>query len=90
MGGEERQNCLAELMAKDAEAMKQMQRVMERAQGDSQAAEGPGALRNPWKWAIRKRIWDFMEANDIAAQPRPVHNRIPNFVGAELTAKHAV
>ena len=27
-----------------------------------------------------------MEAHDIAAQPRPVHNRIPNFVGAELAA----
>lgn len=42
--------------------------------------------RGAWKWAIRKRVWDYMEEKDIAAQPRPVHNRIPNFVGAELTA----
>jgi 5-formyltetrahydrofolate cyclo-ligase len=42
--------------------------------------------RGAWKWAIRKRVWDYMEANDIAAQPRPVHNRIPNFVNAERTA----
>ncbi|CAE8625178.1 unnamed protein product [Polarella glacialis] len=39
------------------------------------------------KWAIRKRIWDYLEENNIAANPRPVHHRIPNFVGAELTAK---
>ena len=72
-----------ERLAKDAEAMQQMQRVMERAQTDPQ---GFGALRNPWKWAIRKRVWDFMEANDIARNPRPVHHRIPNFEGAELAA----
>lgn len=30
-----------------------------------------------------------MEENDIAANPRPVHHRIPNFVNAELTAKQA-
>lgn len=35
------------------------------------------------------RIWDYMEENDIAANPRPVHHRIPNFVQAELTAKQA-
>ena len=28
-----------------------------------------------------------MEENDIAANPRPVHHRIPNFVQSELTAK---
>ena len=33
------------------------------------------------------RIWDYMEENDIAANPRPVHHRIPNFVQSELTAK---
>jgi len=49
-------------------------------------ARGETGDRGAWKWAIRKRIWDYMEANDIAANPRPVHNRIPNFVNAELTA----
>ena len=43
-------------------------------------------LRTPWKWEIRKRIWDMMEEKDIAQYPRPVHHRIPNFVGAELAA----
>ena len=74
----------AERLAKDAEAMQQMQRVMERATDPE--ADGTETLRNPWKWAIRKRVWDFMEANDIARNPRPVHHRIPNFEGAELAA----
>ncbi|KAJ0580528.1 putative 5-formyltetrahydrofolate cyclo-ligase, nagB/RpiA transferase [Helianthus annuus] len=39
-----------------------------------------------WKWVIRKRIWDFMEASNIAQFPRPVHHRIPNFVGAPAAA----
>jgi hypothetical protein len=40
-----------------------------------------------WKWVIRKRIWDLMEARNIAQNPRPVHHRIPNFVGASAAAK---
>ncbi|XP_039007753.1 5-formyltetrahydrofolate cyclo-ligase-like protein COG0212 [Hibiscus syriacus] len=40
-----------------------------------------------WKWVIRKRVWDFMEARNIAQNPRPVHHRIPNFVGASAAAK---
>lgn len=40
-----------------------------------------------WKWVIRKRIWDLMEAQNIAQNPRPVHHRIPNFVGASSAAK---
>ncbi|KAI7729808.1 hypothetical protein M8C21_003804 [Ambrosia artemisiifolia] len=39
-----------------------------------------------WKWRIRKRIWDMMEARNIAQFPRPVHHRIPNFVGAPAAA----
>jgi len=66
----------ADRLSKDAEAMKQMQRVMENFD----------SLRNPWKWAIRKRVWDYMEAKNIARNPRPVHHRIPNFDGAELAA----
>lgn len=40
-----------------------------------------------WKWVIRKRVWDFMEAHNIAQNPRPVHHRIPNFVGAAAAAQ---
>jgi len=64
-------------LAKDAEAMDAMK----------EAAEAQYAnLRTPWKWVIRKRTWDYMEENDIARQPRPVHHRIPNFHGAEQAA----
>lgn len=38
---------------------------------------------------VRKRIWDYMEEHNIAAFPRPVHNRIPNFIGASEAAKRA-
>ncbi|CAH2324096.1 methenyltetrahydrofolate synthase domain-containing isoform X2 [Pelobates cultripes] len=31
---------------------------------------------------IRKKVWDYIEKNDLADFPRPVHNRIPNFKGA--------
>ncbi|KAJ3703647.1 hypothetical protein LUZ61_007352 [Rhynchospora tenuis] len=39
-----------------------------------------------WKWRIRKRVWDLMEAEGIARDPRPVHHRIPNFDGAASAA----
>ncbi|XP_047219428.1 methenyltetrahydrofolate synthase domain-containing protein [Girardinichthys multiradiatus] len=38
----------------------------------------PGAS----KWDIRQRVWDYIEENNLANFPRPVHNRIPNFKGA--------
>lgn len=67
----------ADRLTKDADAMAAM----------SKEAEAEyAALRTPWKWVIRKRIWDFMEDNDIARQPRPVHHRIPNFDGADEAA----
>ena len=34
------------------------------------------------KQIIRKKVWDFIEANNLANFPRPVYNRIPNFKGA--------
>jgi 5-formyltetrahydrofolate cyclo-ligase len=64
-------------LEKDAQAMDAMKEVAE-----NEFAK----LRTPWKWDIRKRIWDMMEEKDIARFPRPVHHRIPNFVGAELAA----
>eukprot|EP00897_Mesotaenium_endlicherianum_P001422 jgi/Mesen1/1307/ME000013S00793 len=48
----------------------------------AEAEEKPGA----WKWAIRKRIWDLLEEQNLAKMPRPVHHRIPNFVGSEIAA----
>jgi 5-formyltetrahydrofolate cyclo-ligase len=26
----------------------------------------PGSKEGAWKWALRTRVWDYMEANDIA------------------------
>lgn len=39
------------------------------------------------KGLIRNRVWAFMEEQDIARFPRPVFDRIPNFVGAEEAGK---
>eukprot|EP00977_Amphora_coffeiformis_P030093 scaffold44644_cov168-Amphora_coffeaeformis.AAC.1 len=64
-------------LEKDAQAMDVMKQVAE-----NEFAK----LRTPWKWEIRKRIWDMMEEKDIARFPRPVHHRIPNFVGADRAA----
>ena len=65
-------------LRKDQEAMDDMK----------QTAELEFAkLRTPWKWVIRKRIWDYMETHDIANYPRHVHHRIPNFKGADKAAK---
>ncbi|TKS70080.1 Methenyltetrahydrofolate synthase domain-containing protein [Collichthys lucidus] len=38
----------------------------------------PGAT----KWDIRQKVWDYIEENNLANFPRPVHNRIPNFKAA--------
>ncbi|KAL8144317.1 hypothetical protein V2J09_017349 [Rumex salicifolius] len=62
----------------DAQARQSMAEASERELFDDPKA---------WKWEIRKRIWDLMEANNIAQFPRPVHHRIPNFVGAPIAAK---
>ena len=56
----------AERLAKDAVARDDAAALM---------AAQPGA----WKWAIRKTIWDTLEATNEADFPRPVHHRIPNF-----------
>jgi 5-formyltetrahydrofolate cyclo-ligase len=66
-------------LEQDARAMDAM-----KAEADMEFAKG---LRTPWKWTLRKRIWDYMEEKDIARFPRPVHHRIPNFVGADLAAE---
>ncbi|KAJ7528354.1 hypothetical protein O6H91_16G095600 [Diphasiastrum complanatum] len=57
-------------------------RMAQQAAGASSSAVDPRA----WKWAIRKRVWDLLEAEGIAREPRPVHHRIPNFSGADAAA----
>jgi 5-formyltetrahydrofolate cyclo-ligase len=64
-------------LSQDAQAMNAMK---------DKAEEEFSKLRTPWKWVIRKRIWDLLEAKDIARPPRPVHHRIPNFDGADRAA----
>jgi len=76
-------------LAKDAKAMDAM-KVKAEAELSKKGAAGKvvvGELRSPWKWELRKRIWDYMEENDIARFPRPVHHRIPNFVDADRAAR---
>ncbi|KAG7473539.1 hypothetical protein MATL_G00096970 [Megalops atlanticus] len=40
------------------------------------------------KWDIRQKVWDYIEAKNLANFPRPVHNRIPNFKGAQSACTH--
>ncbi|WJX71120.1 5-formyltetrahydrofolate cyclo-ligase [Trifolium repens] len=68
----------AERLALDAEA----RQAMAAEEEESSLKDDPKA----WKWIIRKRIWDLMERNNFAQNPRPVHHRIPNFVGASIAA----
>jgi 5-formyltetrahydrofolate cyclo-ligase len=42
------------------------------------------------KSQIRAEIWDLMEKRGIARFPRPVFNRIPNFVGSESAAQRLI
>lgn len=39
------------------------------------------------KCEIRKKVWSLLEETNIAAFPRPVFGRIPNFKGAEKAAE---
>ena len=66
-------------LAKDAKAMKQM---------SEEATQQYAKLRTPWKWRIRKSVWDYLEDKNIAQFPRPVHHRIPNFQGADEAAEN--
>ncbi|XP_005411047.1 PREDICTED: methenyltetrahydrofolate synthase domain-containing protein isoform X1 [Chinchilla lanigera] len=40
------------------------------------------------KQDIREQIWNYMEAQDVADFPRPVHHRIPNFKGSYLAGQN--
>lgn len=75
----------AQRLAADARA-----RTAAAAQAASEAAAeatAPGSREGAWKWGLRKRMWDHMEATDVARPPRPVHHRIPNFQGAQQAAE---
>uniref|UniRef100_A0A7C6ECE0 5-formyltetrahydrofolate cyclo-ligase n=1 Tax=candidate division WOR-3 bacterium TaxID=2052148 RepID=A0A7C6ECE0_UNCW3 len=39
------------------------------------------------KEAIRQKIWDYMEKNNLVTFPRPCYGRIPNFVGAKAAGE---
>ncbi len=41
------------------------------------------------KQAIRRRVWELMERAGVARFPRPVWDRIPNFVGSDEAANRA-
>ncbi|KAK9049884.1 hypothetical protein SSX86_031147 [Deinandra increscens subsp. villosa] len=66
----------------EAERLRLDAKAIESMAIEAAAAADPKA----WKWAIRKRVWDLMEARNIAQFPRPVHHRIPNFVSASAAA----
>lgn len=68
----------AERLRLDAKARETMAETSKRENEDDPKA---------WKWVIRKRIWDLMEARNVAQNPRPVHHRIPNFVGSSTAAQ---
>ncbi|KAK6246432.1 hypothetical protein QUC31_001199 [Theobroma cacao] len=75
----------AERLRLDAKARDSMAQTSKRVmEALAEEEDDPKA----WKWVIRKRIWDLMEARNIAQNPRPVHHRIPNFMGAPAAAKN--
>ncbi|XP_043754162.1 methenyltetrahydrofolate synthase domain-containing protein isoform X1 [Cervus elaphus] len=46
--------------------------------------DGPGVSKQD----IREQIWDYMESQNLADFPRPVHHRIPNFKGSYLACQN--
>jgi 5-formyltetrahydrofolate cyclo-ligase len=48
---------------------------------------GAGAPRRTRKQALRERIWRRLERRRVARFPLPLHDRIPNFAGAEAAAE---
>lgn len=78
----------AERLSLDAKAREAMAEASKRETSSTSAEneDDPKA----WKWVIRKRIWDLMEARNIAQNPRPVHHRIPNFAGAATAAQKVI
>lgn len=48
----------------------------------------PERLAGISKQDIREQIWDYMESQNLADFPRPVHHRIPNFKGSYLACQN--
>lgn len=71
----------SERLSLDAAAMEDMAETAKK-----ELESDPETDPKAWKWIIRKRMWDLMEARNYAMNPRPVHHRIPNFVGASAAA----
>jgi len=44
----------------------------------------------PDKDEIRKEIWKILENRGVARFPKPIHGRIPNFMGAEKAAERMI
>lgn len=67
----------------DREAREGMEKYM--IQIEELAEQGnTRAQKTAWKWKVRKKVWNYLEDNDLADFPRPVHHRIPNFKGSEV------
>ncbi|XP_023643328.1 5-formyltetrahydrofolate cyclo-ligase-like protein COG0212 isoform X2 [Capsella rubella] len=71
----------SERLSLDAAAMENMAETAKK-----ELESDPESDPKAWKWVIRKKMWDLMEARNYAMRPRPVHHRIPNFVGAPAAA----
>ncbi|KAE8100401.1 hypothetical protein FH972_018304 [Carpinus fangiana] len=76
----------AERLSLDAKAREAMAEASKRETSSTSTSEDEDDPK-AWKWVVRKRIWDLMEARNVAQNPRPVHHRIPNFVGASTAAQ---
>jgi len=79
--GKRTQETEEERLALDKEAREGMEEYM--ALVEELAEKGnERAQKTAWKWKVRKKVWNYLEDNDIADFPRPVHHRIPNFKGS--------
>ncbi|CAA7013507.1 unnamed protein product [Microthlaspi erraticum] len=76
----------SERLSLDAAAMEDMAETA-RKELESESESDPDSDPKAWKWIIRKKMWDLMEARNYSMNPRPVHHRIPNFVGASAAAR---
>jgi len=71
----------------DAEAREGMKAYMAKIEELAEAGN-IRAQKTAWKWKVRQKVWDYLEDNDLAEFPRPVHHRIPNFKQAEVAGKN--
>eukprot|EP00929_Paragymnodinium_shiwhaense_P087110 TRINITY_DN47404_c0_g1_i2.p1 TRINITY_DN47404_c0_g1~~TRINITY_DN47404_c0_g1_i2.p1 ORF type:complete len:219 (+),score=12.43 TRINITY_DN47404_c0_g1_i2:56-712(+) len=70
----------------DKEARDGMEEYMVKIE-DLAAKGNVRAQKTAWKWKVRKKVWNYLEDNDLADFPRPVHHRIPNFKGSAETGR---